>query len=101
MSFLVGEAHNRGIEVHAWLNPYRANLSPNWNGLTSDHMANRYREYAYPYGNYLWMDPGAQVVVDHLVNVIQDIITRYGLNLNHIEIKFSLKRNVAGKRARS
>jgi len=76
LSFLVNEAHSRGIEVHAWLNPYRANLSPNWTGLASNHMANVYRQYAYPYGNYLWMDPGAQVVVDHLVRVIQDIINR-------------------------
>lgn len=76
LSFYVSEAHSRGIEVHAWLNPYRANLSPNWDGLAANHMANVYRQYAYPYSNYLWMDPGAQVIIDHLVSVIQDIINR-------------------------
>ena len=80
LAYTVQEAHARGIEVHAWLNPYRANLSPNWSGLASNHMANRYPQYAYPYDQYLWMDPGAQVVIDHLISVIDDIITRYDVD---------------------
>jgi len=76
LTFTIAEAHARGIEVHVWLNPYRANLAANWVGLAPNHMANRYRQYAYPYSTYLWMDPGAQVVVDHLVSVITDIVTR-------------------------
>lgn len=52
-------------------------MSPNWDGLTDNHMANIYRQYAYPYSSYLWMDPGAEVIIDHLVNVITDILTRY------------------------
>ena len=39
-------------------------------------MANRYPEYAYAYGSYLWMDPGAQVVIEHLFSVIEDILER-------------------------
>lgn len=88
LSYLVTQAHNRGIEVHAWLNPYRANLSPNWNGLAPNHMANVYRQYAYPYSNYLWMDPGASVVADHLVNVITDILTRYDVDGIHFDDYF-------------
>ena len=41
LDFVIRQAHSRGIEVHAWLNPYRANMQPNWNGLAPNHMANR------------------------------------------------------------
>jgi uncharacterized lipoprotein YddW (UPF0748 family) len=80
LAFTIAEAHARGIEVHVWLNPYRANVNPNWSGLASNHMANVYREFAYPYSTYLWMDPGAQVVIDHLVSVITDIVTNYDVD---------------------
>ena len=66
-----------GIQVHAWLNPYRANLAPNKNGLASNHMCVVYSQYCYVYGNYMWMDPAASVAVDRLISVIVDILTRY------------------------
>jgi len=76
LEVLVRESHSRGIEVHVWLNPYRANMAPNWDGLAPNHMANVFKQYAYPYGSYLWMDPGAAEVVDHLIKVVRDIVTR-------------------------
>ena len=85
---VIQEAHARKIEVHAWLNPYRANTSPTWNGLAPNHMANRFRQYAYPYGNYLWMDPAAKEVQDHLSDVITDIITRYDVDGIHYDDYF-------------
>ncbi len=69
-------AHSRGLEIHAWLNPYRANRSPDWEGLTDDHIANRLPEYAYPYDTYLWMDPASVEVQDHIMDVILDILER-------------------------
>lgn len=80
LAFTIQEGHARGIEIHVWLNPYRANVNADWSGLASNHMANVYREYAYPYDTYLWMDPGAQVVIDHTVDVIADIVTNYDVD---------------------
>jgi uncharacterized lipoprotein YddW (UPF0748 family) len=76
LDFFITEAHLRGIELHAWVNPYRANMSPDWSGLDPTHVANRLSQYAYPYGSYLWMDPGAQAVLDDFIGVIDDILTR-------------------------
>lgn len=39
-------------------------------------MAIEFPQYAYPYGTYLWMDPGAQPIIDRLVAVIDDIVRR-------------------------
>jgi uncharacterized lipoprotein YddW (UPF0748 family) len=88
LRLLVEEAHRRGIEVHAWLNPYRANMAPNWDGLTPNHMAVVYRQYAYPYDTYLWMDPGADDVINRLLTVVQDIVTRYDVDGIHFDDYF-------------
>jgi len=88
LATLIDEAHRQGIQVHAWLNPYRANLAPNWDGLAPNHMANVLREYAYPYGSYLWMDPGANAVVEHLLNVTKDIVSRYDVDGIHMDDYF-------------
>ena len=51
-------------------------MRPTWSGLAANHMANQLREYAYVYGNNLWMDPGAEPVIDRLLSVIQDLLNR-------------------------
>ena len=87
LEVLVDEAHARGIEVHAWLNPYRAAVSK---GATLDpmHIAEVLPEYAYVYDKYLWMDPGAPEVQDHLLAVIDDIVMRYDVDGIHFDDYF-------------
>ena len=89
LEYTIQQAHANGIEVHAWLNPYRANMSPNCvTGLASTNMARRWPEHAKVYGNYCWMDPGAEVIIDHLANVVEDIITRYDVDGIHFDDYF-------------
>jgi len=52
-------------------------MKPSWDGLASNHIANVYRQFAYPYDQFLWMDPGTQQVSDWIVAVVIDIITRF------------------------
>lgn len=77
----IREAHARGIEVHGWLNPYRAKAgSESMSGLTGGHMALAFPQYAYGYGGDVWMDPGASVVRERVVDVVLDIIGRYDID---------------------
>ena len=69
-------AHAAGIELHAWLNPFRGSTSSSYSTLAADHICNTLREYCYVYDRYLWLDPGAAEVQDRLIDVISDIITR-------------------------
>ncbi len=87
LAVLVEEAHARGIEVHAWLNPYRANAdkaAP----LAPNHVAKVLPQYAYAYDKYTWMDPGAEEVQSHLLAVIGDIVTRYDVDGIHFDDYF-------------
>jgi len=83
----IDEAHARGIELHAWLNPYRAKASLN-SELAPPHVALAHPEHAHTYGSYLWMDPGSAEVQDHLLAVIDDLVSRYDIDGIHFDDYF-------------
>lgn len=87
LEFAIAESHKRNIELHAWFNPYRARNATNYT-LAPNHMARLYPEYAYPYGQLIWMDPGAKEVQDQTYNVIMDVVRRYDVDAIHIDDYF-------------
>lgn len=89
LEFAIKEAHDRGLELHGWVNPYRARtISNNTEGLAPNHIAKRYPQYAYPYGKLLWMDPGAKPVQDFIHSVVMDIVRRYNIDGIHMDDYF-------------
>ncbi|CAF0970419.1 unnamed protein product [Rotaria sordida] len=88
LTFITTEAHKRNIEVHAWLNPYRARMSGATYELASNHMAKRFPKYAYTYNKYIWMDPGSIEVQQFIVNVTEDIVRRYAVDGIHMDDYF-------------
>ncbi|TAF54128.1 MAG: hypothetical protein EAZ61_06175, partial [Oscillatoriales cyanobacterium] len=87
LEFAIEEAHARGIELHAWFNPYRAKLGSSYR-LSPDNMANRFPQYAYQYGDLIWMDPGAAVVQQQTYDVILDVTRRYDVDGIHLDDYF-------------
>ena len=87
LQFIIAEGKKRGIEVHAWLNPYRgaANASQ---ARAANHISKKYPQYAYRVGNVLWMDPGAPAVQDHILAVTRDLLQRYDLAGIHFDDYF-------------
>ena len=59
LKFIITEARARGLEVHAWLNPYRARNKGDNTPFHPSHMAVKYPSVAYNYDGYVWMDPGS------------------------------------------
>ena len=53
----VAEAHARGLELHAWINPYRARHPSAKGPLAPEHLANQRPDVVRTYGDFLWMDP--------------------------------------------
>ncbi len=88
LAFIINEAHQRDIEVHAWLNPYRARITGATYPLASNNMAKRFPQYAYTYGNNIWMDPGAVEVQKFTINIMEDIVSRYAVDGIHIDDYF-------------
>jgi uncharacterized lipoprotein YddW (UPF0748 family) len=88
LAFIIDEAHKRNIEVHAWLNPYRARMTGATYELASNNMAKRFPKYAYTYAKNIWMDPGAVEVREFIINVTEDIVSRYAVDGIHIDDYF-------------
>ncbi len=87
LGFLCAEAHARNIEVHAWLNPYRAAASAGAQ-LAQPHIALQAPEHAHVYNGGLWMDPGALEIREHTVDVALDIVANYPIDGIHLDDYF-------------
>jgi len=87
LAFAINEAHQRGLELHGWMNPYRAKGSSGSTAV-APHPAITLSEYAYPYGSTVWMDPGASEVQDHTLAVIEDVLARYDVDGLHFDDYF-------------
>ena len=87
LAFAIEEAHARGLELHAWMNPYRAKSSTSSTAV-APHPAVTLSEHAHVYGSALWMDPGAPEVQDHTLAVIRDVLDRYDVDGLHFDDYF-------------
>jgi uncharacterized lipoprotein YddW (UPF0748 family) len=88
LAFAVTEAHARGLELHAWFNPYRARHPLAKSAAPDDHVTKRRPDLAKPYGTHAWMNPTHPDVQDHSVAVILDVVKRYDVDGVHIDDYF-------------
>ena len=58
LAFAVTEAHARGLELHAWLNPFRARYSQAISPVSAQHVSRTRPDLVVQYGKFLWLDPG-------------------------------------------
>lgn len=89
LEFIVEEAHDRGIEVHCWFNPYRSkNPAQGDSPMAESNLMFRKPGLVKEYGDYLWMDPGEPEVQDHSYNVFMDVLDRYDIDGLHVDDYF-------------
>ncbi|TWI61838.1 uncharacterized lipoprotein YddW (UPF0748 family) [Pseudoduganella lurida] len=88
LQFWIAQAHARGMELHAWFNPYRARMNTNRATLSKDHIANTNPQAVKTYGKFLWMDPGEESASAHTLGVILDVVRRYDIDGVHIDDYF-------------
>lgn len=87
LAFAITEAHKRGLELHAWINPYRARYSQT-RPASANHVSRTNPELVRRYGSYLWMDPGDPRVRDRTTEVVLDIVRRYDIDALHMDDYF-------------
>ena len=88
LEFAVKEAHARGLELHAWFNPYRARNTDARSPLAATHIARTNPALIKPYAGYLWMDPGEALVRERTLRVVLDVVRRYDIDGVHIDDYF-------------
>jgi uncharacterized lipoprotein YddW (UPF0748 family) len=84
----IDEAHKRGLELHAWFNPYRARHNEAKSPLAKTHLAKTNPDVVKKYGDLLWMDPGETLAAERTLAVIRDVVRRYDVDGVHIDDYF-------------
>ncbi|MES2828932.1 MAG: family 10 glycosylhydrolase [Bacteroidota bacterium] len=87
LEFAIKEAHFRGMELHAWFNPYRATMSP---GAIIDlgHMTKKRPDLFFTYAGKKQFDPGIPEVREYIVQVILDVVKGYDVDGIHFDDYF-------------
>ncbi|MDR2804114.1 MAG: family 10 glycosylhydrolase [Dysgonamonadaceae bacterium] len=87
MAFMIELAHDRGMEFHAWLNPYRV-TSTDTDVLHPSHIYHKYPERFLRYGKQIYFDPGIPENRAFICSVVTDIVNRYDVDAIHMDDYF-------------
>lgn len=87
LQFMIDECHKRGMELHAWINPYRSKTKGT-GALSPAHPANRYLELIVNYNGQLYFDPGYPESRKYICKIIRDIVSRYDVDAIHMDDYF-------------
>jgi uncharacterized lipoprotein YddW (UPF0748 family) len=88
LAFAIDEAHQRGLELHAWFNPYRARHSNAKSPISPGHVSKTHPNLVRQYGNYLWLDPGEPETQAYSLSVVMDVVERYDVDGIHFDDYF-------------
>jgi uncharacterized lipoprotein YddW (UPF0748 family)/PKD repeat protein len=86
--FYVNECHKRGMELHAWVNPYRAASNYTSQSFSSTHVTNAHPSWCVTYNTKKFLNPGLAVVRNYVKDVIMEIVQNYDIDGLHFDDYF-------------
>lgn len=87
LQWMIDECHKRGMELHAWINPYRAKTKTT-NSLAANHIAKTRPDMCFEYDGLYLLNPGNPEAKDYICKVVDDIVSRYDIDGLHIDDYF-------------
>ncbi len=88
LQFMIDETHKRGMEFHAWLNPYRAVFKIGSSSIAPSHITRIHPEWFVSYAGQKIFNPGMPEVREHVARVVKDIVSRYDIDGLHMDDYF-------------
>ncbi|MCR8559425.1 family 10 glycosylhydrolase [Mucilaginibacter sp. BJC16-A38] len=88
LEFAINEAHKRGMELHAWFNPYRATNDGKFALISPSHITRIKPEWFFTYGGIKLFNPGIPEVRDYIVKVFLDVVDNYDIDGVHLDDYF-------------
>jgi uncharacterized lipoprotein YddW (UPF0748 family) len=88
LSFMIAETHKRGMEFHAWINPYRAVFNTKKSSIAPNHLTKTHPEWFIDYDNKRIFNPGLPEVWQQTNRIVRDIVTRYDIDAIHLDDYF-------------
>lgn len=87
LQWMITECHKRGMELHAWINPYRARTKTT-KELAQNHVVRQHPERVFLYDDLYILNPALQENRDYICNVVKDIVSRYDVDGLHMDDYF-------------
>lgn len=89
MAFMIQETHKRGMEFHAWMNPYRITTSgTDLAALSADNMARQHPDWILSYGGAMYYNPAKEEVQDYICDTVEEIVKNYDVDAIHFDDYF-------------
>jgi uncharacterized lipoprotein YddW (UPF0748 family) len=88
LEFAINEAHKRGMELHAWFNPYRATNDSNDSLVSKNHITHTKPEWFFTYANKKFFNPGLPEVRDYINKIIINVVKNYDIDGVHFDDYF-------------
>lgn len=88
LAFTIAECRKRGLDIHVWLNPYRAVQNIEKSVPSPNHVANTHPEWLLTYGKKKYFDPGIPEARNHVARVVADLVRRYDVDAVHMDDYF-------------
>ena len=88
LKFMVEEAHKRGIQFHAWFNPYRLTATGGREKLSNDNIGKKRPDWTVVYGGHVYLNPGIPEVNNYVVDSIVEVVKNYDIDGVHMDDYF-------------
>ena len=87
LQFALEECHKRGLELHAWFNPFRA-VNSEHGRICDQHVTRTHKDKIRYYGKKVWLEPTDEFARELCLDVVRDVLTRYEVDAIHIDDYF-------------
>jgi uncharacterized lipoprotein YddW (UPF0748 family) len=87
LEYFISACHKRGMEFHAWFNPYRIKQNTR-DQLARANVFNEHPDWGWAYGDRIYFDPGNPEVRDYLVRVVSEVVGHYDIDAVHFDDYF-------------
>lgn len=89
MAFMIEETHKRGMEFHAWMNPYRITTSgTDLAALSADNMARRHPDWILTYNGAMYYNPAKEEVMQYIIDTVAEVVENYDVDAIHFDDYF-------------
>lgn len=89
LQIMLEEAHARGMELHAWVNPYRVTMKgQSLTSLSAEHVARKNPSWVVKYGEQYYLNPGLPDVQKYVVSTVKELVANYDIDAVHMDDYF-------------
>lgn len=88
LAFMIEETHRRGMQFHAWFNPFRASTGSDASKLPVNHVANAHKDWIVTFGGKMYINPGIPAARQHIIEAVMEVVNGYDIDGVHLDDYF-------------